>query len=289
MVVLFSTKWVSVPIYGQEWYIPKRTTLLKGGAWEAGLRTQMSANSTGNEDSLRLEEIPHLRYSPFRRLELYAEVGLAYAYREDAVFVTFLESETTGVGDAFAQVAFETLSGEDWRLLTHLDGSFPSGKNPHHHLVPTGSGHFTAAAGQTAMTVIDPVVLFAHLGYQHTFRRFFPGVRANSAGDGTAPCPPSEPCPGAQVAPGWDLRFRFGSSLALNPRVQTSFHVTGNAVASTKLNGKRVVASRTTLVRLGWGLDWSFYRRLRMSLDAAFGMTKNTPDATLAMDFSIRL
>lgn len=251
----------------QEWYIPKRQTLLTRGSGEAGTRLQLSANNDGLLDTLRLEAIPHLRYAPLRRFELYTELPFSYIEREDVVNFNLVKNDTTGIGDAFTQMSFEGFSGEDWKILYNLDGSFPSGKSPYRHRVALGSGHFAAAFGQTAMKVIDPLVLFSHLGYQFVF------PRRTAVG---------------RVSPGRSIRFRFGTALALNPRVHTTLHVTGDAVNTTRVDGRPVAGSSGTLIRFGWGLDWTVRDRLRWSADAAFGMTKNTPDATLSTGWSFR-
>lgn len=258
----------ALPARAQEWYIPKRQSLIKGGSVEAGLRAQLSANNDGLLDTLRLDGVPSLRYAPLRRLELYAELPMAYGEREDVSNFTLLKTRATGFGDTFGQLAFEGFSGEDWKILFNLDGSFPTGKSPYRHRVSLGSGHFAAAFGQTMMKVIDPVVLFTHLGYQKTFAR--------------------RPA-GAEIAPGRDIRFRFGGGLSLNPRVQTSMHVTGDLVGSTRVNKAPVAGSSGTLLRLGWGLDWILGPRTRVGFDAALGMTKNTPDATIAFGVTTRL
>lgn len=255
----------------QEWYIPKRTTLLKRGSGEVGGRLQLAADNDGFFDTVRLDFVPHVRYSPLRRLELYAEAPLAYSEREttDAVnpFLV-VRNENGGIGDVFVQVSFEGFSGPDWKILYNIDGGIPTGKHSFEAVVPLGGGHYTAAVGQTMMKVIDPVVLFAHLGYQHTFPRRFGANR---------------------VEPGRAVRFRLGSSLALNPRVRTSLHVTGDMVSTTRLNGVLIKSDGTrteggvgSVIRFGWGLDWSLKGNLRLALDAIFGVTTNATDATLA-------
>lgn len=251
----------------QEWYIPKRTALLERGSAEIGARVQMTANNDGLLDSMRVENVNHVRYAPLRRLEIYVELPLVYAEREDVVNFNIVKNQNNGIGDLFSQLSFEGFSGEDWKLLYNLDGAFPTGKSPYTHRIGLGGGHFVMAAGQTAMKVIDPVVLFNHIGYQHTFPRRTPA---------------------GYIAPGRDIRFRFGASLALNPRVQTTLHVTSDLIATAHANRQPIPGSSGTLVRLGWGIDWTVYKRLRLSMDAAFGMTKNTPDATLSIGGSYR-
>lgn len=263
--IILSLAVLAAPAEAQEWYVPKRTTLLERGRGELGLRLQMAANNDGLLDTLRLDGISHVRFSPLRRLELYVEAPVTYAEREDVAGFNIVKNQTTGIGDTFMQTSLEGFSGEDWKILYNLDTTFPTGKSPYRHRVATGGGHFAAGLGQTVMMVIDPLVLFFHLGYQHTFARR----------GGTA-----------WVAPGRSIRFRFGTAVSLNPRVQTTLHVTGDQVAASKVGGKAVAGSSGTLIRFGWGLDWRVGKRTRLGTDAVFGMTKNTPDATLAFGWA---
>lgn len=253
----------AAPAAAQEWYLPKRTSVLDAGRAELGARAQVIGNNDGLLDSTRSEFVPHLRYAPWRRLELYVEAPLAYVEREDVVQFNIVQDQVIGMGDVFVQGTFDAVSGEDWKLLLNLDGSVPTGKSPYRHRVPSGSGHGSAGLGQTALKIIDPLALFVHLGYQHTFGRR----------DGA----------GRWVAPGRTVRFRFGTAVSLNPRVQTTLHVTGDKVATSKIGGAPVAGSSGLLVRFGWGLDWKLARRWRVGTDAVFGMTKSTPDATLAL------
>lgn len=256
---------ITTSAQAQEWYIPKRSRLLKGGGWEVGQRVQLAVNNDGLLDTLRADAVPHLRYAPHRRVEVYGEVPLSYSEKEDVVNFVLVKNSVTGIGDAFSQITFEAFSGEDWKILYNADGTYPTGKSPYKHRVGLGSAHYSAALGQTFMKVVDPAVLFMHMGYQHSFaRRLRPG----------------------KVEPGRSIRFRFGSALSLNPRLQTTMHVTGDLVDDTKIDGAVVAGSSGNLIRFGWGLDWTVGSGFRLNWDAAFGMTKNTPDATLVHGWS---
>lgn len=262
--------WVSVfwtaQAIAQEWYIPQRTELLQRGSGEVGMRVQMSANNDGLLDTRRAEAVLHLRYSPLRRLEFYTEAPYAHVLREDVVAFQIVSRDTYGVGDAFAQISFDAFSREDAKILFHADGVWPFGKNPYDNPVGLGSGHPSAAIGQTAMKAFDPMVLFTYVGYQHSFpRRFGIGL----------------------VEPGGSVRFRLGGSLAVNPRLQSTLAVTTDVVSSSKIQGSNVAGSATTLVRLGWGLHWAVVSRVRIQFDAIFGMTKSASDATLILGSSL--
>ena len=167
----------------------------------------------------------------------------------------------------FTQFSLEGFSGPDWKTVFNLDIGWPTGKNPYENTVGLGGGHYSLAVGGTAMKVIDPIVMYCHIGYQHSMARTFKNT--------------------GKVAPGEDLRFRIGTSLSLNPKVTANVNVSGNILSSTKLAGSAVAGSSDVLVRLGLGFDWLVGRRTKWGADAIFGMTDNSGDATIIVNWSL--
>lgn len=250
----------------QEWYIPKRTQILERGTGELGVRLQVSANNDGLLDTFRSDSVLFLRYTPVSRLEIYVDCPYSFIERENIENFSYVSERGSGIGDAFMQLSFEGFSGEDWKILYNLDTVFPTGRNPYKYAIAFGGGHTSVAMGQTAMKVIDPVVLFMHVGYRHTIARRFLGNK---------------------YSPGGGIRFRFGSGISLNPRVQTTLAVNAERVLTSKVNNQGVTASASTNVGFGWGIDWKLKNGFGLNSNATFGMTKNTPDATIAMGCSI--
>lgn len=260
LLVMLST---TTTITAREWYVPKRTDLVKKGGGEAGVKFQLTANNDGLLDRRRIELIPNIRYAPLKRLELYMEMAAGHAFQEDVVGFQIAEFDGFGVGDLFTQVTYDAWSGSDWRTLSHLDLSFPTGKNPYDNRTALGGGHYTVALGQSAMKVLDPLVLFAFLGIQQPLSQDFASV--------------------GRVAPGMSVRFRIGTSINLNPRARMSLSISGESTGHTSINGTKSLGSSSTTARYGWGLDWSMWRKYRLTLDAIFGATKNTTDAVLIL------
>jgi len=250
----------------QEWYVPKRTQILDRGTGELGIRLQTSANNDGLLDTFRADSVLYVRYTPISRLEIYVDCPYSFIEKEDIVNFSYVSERAQGIGDVFSQLSFEGFSGEDWKFLYNLDTVFHTGKNPYGNAIAFGSGHTSVALGQTAMKVIDPVVLFAHIGYRYTLPRTF-----------------SE----NKYSPGGGVRLRFGTGISLNPRVQTTLSVNAERVLTSKINNESITASAATNIAFGWGLDWKLKKGFGLNANATFGMTKNTPDATLTMGCSI--
>lgn len=246
----------------QEWYIPKRTEVVGAGHLELGLREQFSTENDGVLDFRRLDSIVSVRYSPVKRFEAYVEAPYVWAQNESIVNFQIDKDEDNGIGDAFVQLTYEAFGGEDWRVLVNLDGTFPTGDDPFDHDVGLGGGFYRVAGGVTALKVIDPVVLFVHVGYQKSFIEEFDLGR---------------------VEPGGDVRYRVGANVQLNPQVRAGIHVSGDVIQSTRLDGDTLGGSDNDLVRFGVGLDWEVSSRTRLGIDGIFGMTDSTPDATVVL------
>jgi hypothetical protein len=258
----------AVNAVAQEWHIPERIVLIGVGHGEFGARLQFITDHDGLLGSNVLSLVPSIRYSPLERLQIHAELPLSYAQRETIVAFRVVDHQDRGIGDLFMQLLYEVASGEDWRWVLNVGKTFPTGKNPYEHNVGLGGGHHRLAAGLTVMQIVDPVVLFAHLGYQHSWaRRFDIG----------------------QIEPEQDYRFRLGFTLAMNPRMRTTIHLSGNLLSDAKLNDVVIVGrAARTVIRAGAGLDWDLDARHRIAVDTSFGITENTSDAFIAIGFKRR-
>lgn len=251
-----------------EWYIPKRVELVGVGHGEYGVRLQLVTDHDGLLGSDVLSLVPSIRYSPLERLEIYAEIPLSYVRRETTVAFQVVDHDDFCHGDLFVQLLYEVASGADWRWIVNLGKTFPTGKNPYEHEVGLGGGHYRLAGGSTVMKVIDPVVLFAHLGYQHSWDKKFDI---------------------GEIEPEQDWRFRLGCTLAVNPQIRTTIHLFGNRLSDAKLNDVVIMGrSERTVVRAGIGLDWDLDERHRIEIDTNFGITDNTSDASIAIGLKRR-
>ena len=86
-----------------------------------------------------------------------------------------------------------------------------------------------------------------------------------------------------RVESGGDYRFQFGSTFSINPKIRAIIYVSGDIQTDTKLNGNIVEGSSGNLIRLGIGLDWDLSEQLKLENNINFGLTDNTPNATISL------
>ena len=228
-----------------------------------GVNLQYTANSDMVLEISRLENYYYASYSPVDRLNLYSGIPIVYASREKFDNnLNIVKRTATGIGDLFSQVSYETFFGDDWKIIYNLDILLATGRNPYDNDVGLGNGHNTVGIGQNYIKIIDPVALFAYIGYQYSFAETY------SIG---------------KIKPGDDFRFKLGTSISLNPKVRSSFYVSGDIILDTKVDNKKVIASFANLIRFGWGLNWDRSAEWKINMNGIFGMTKNTPDAVIVM------
>lgn len=253
----------ALPAHAQQWYIPQKTTVLKKGAVDFGTEMQFSVDEADVLNSRSAAVNFSVRYSPLNRLELYIQAP--YLYREDEQVLAFgLHSfNDQGLGDIFAQINVELLGRQDWKLMLNTDATFPTGQDPFEHRVGLGGGFYTIAPGLTYLKVVDPAIFFVYLGNQWSLSESFLGT--------------------AEVHPGNDMRFRFGASLLLNPRLRGTLYTAGDIVSTTRLGAAKVVASDGEIIRVGGGIDWNINERWRLDINSAFGVTNSTTDAVMSL------
>lgn len=257
---------------GQEWYIPKRPEVIEPRRLEVGFRTQFVTNDDGLLESQELSFIPSVRASPFDRFELYGELPYSFVERDRIVGFDLETNRGDGIGDLFTQLTYQLFRGDDWAVLPSLDLLFWTGRNPYEHTIGTGGGHTRYAPGVTAVKIIDPVVLFAYVGYQISERRRF-----EMTDDETT-----------KVEPGDSFRLRIGGSFYLNPKIRVSLFTATDIQGKTKLDGENVRGTGGNAVRFGSGLDWTVTQRVSTNFNAVFGTSDRTPDAVLAVGVTYR-
>jgi hypothetical protein len=254
-------------LYSQEWYLPKPINFVKKGSVVLGTNLQISNNGDGILESLKIENDYYGRYSPLEKLEIYLDVPVVYSKVEKFDSnLNIVDKTDKGIGDIFTSFSYETLSGDDWKIIHNLDFSLATGKNPYNNEVGLGSGHNSIGVGQTIMKVIDPIALFNYIGYQYGFSKKY------SIGE---------------VSPGGSFRLKFGSSIVLNPRIVTNISISNEFIGKTKIGNRKLQGSSSNLVYFIWGIDWRLNSVSKLSFDSILGMTKVTSDSTIIIGFSI--
>jgi hypothetical protein len=127
---------------------------------------------------------------------------------------------------------------------------------------------------------IDPVALYGSLSYSHAYAR-----------DVTAPNLFGEARFSGNIAPGDALGYRLGASLAATPDVTLDASLSGALVSGTRVRSDirgsyDLPRANVSFVNLGGGFLVS--RHLSILVNAAAGITRDSPDYILSVTFPYR-
>lgn len=247
------------------------------------------------------------RYGVSPRLTLNMEVpylarSTSYIQGGAGGAATSLLEETTtgtGVGDITLSANYKLFTETDRRPDTVLTFGViaPTGRNPYgiswtapgtngqtsdsngHFAVPdqqpTGNGVWQTSLGISAVKTMDPAIVFANLGYTHTFPRSFPDINTD----------PQTTTPGS-VNLGDSYSFGAGVAFAFNERTSLSMSF------SDKINGKaalrsqggqwvKVVGSDANAATFNFGVTYALSKHTTLVTLLGIGLTPDAPNYML--------
>ncbi|MGJ4730543.1 SlyX family protein [Luteimonas sp. SDU101] len=153
--------------------------------------------------------------------------------------------------------------------------------------LPTGSGFSALQPGITWLYASDPVVFFGSLSYLHNFERDDVSRTVLSGAPEGYPQTTTELL--GTVDAGDIIGFNFGMGLALNERAAVSFGYDQSIVDRTKQNGEDAPgAVRVVLGTLVIGGSYRLSDRASLNVALGVGVTRDTPDVSLAVRMPIR-
>ncbi|HRN61489.1 MAG TPA: acetate kinase [Luteimonas sp.] len=148
--------------------------------------------------------------------------------------------------------------------------------------LPMGSGFAALQPGITWLYASDPVVFFGSLSYLHNFKREDVSRPVLTGPPEEFPQTTTEPM--GTVDAGDIIGFNFGMGLALNERTAVSFGYDQSIVDRTKQNGEDAPgAVRVVLGTLVIGGSYRLSERASLNVALGVGVTRDTPDVTLAV------
>ena len=148
--------------------------------------------------------------------------------------------------------------------------------------LPTGSGFAALQPGLTWLYASDPVVFFGSLSYLHNFERDDVSRTVLTGAPDGFPQTTTEPL--GTVEAGDIIGFNFGMGLALNERAAVSFGYDQSIVDRTRQNGADAPgAVRVVLGTLVIGGSYRLGERTSLNVALGVGVTRDTPDVTLAV------
>ena len=152
--------------------------------------------------------------------------------------------------------------------------------------LPTGSGFASLQPGITWLYASDPVVFFGSLSYLHNFERDNVSRTVLSGAPEGYPQTTTELL--GTIDAGDIIGFNFGMGLALNERAAVSFGYDQSIVDRTKQNGEDAPgAVRVVLGTLVIGGSYRLSERTSLNVALGVGVTRDTPDVSLALRMPI--
>jgi len=207
------------------------------------------------------------------------------------------ETNGTGIGDVTVSANYKLFGERGWRPETVLTGGVtaPTGREPYGmdwkvierddddfirfavpSEQPTGNGVWQANIGLSAVKTADPAILFANVGYIHSFDRSFDDIDSN----------PDTVNPG-DVRLGKSFYFGAGIAFAFNERTSLSISFSDklSARASTRYkDGKwiKMIGSDANAGTLNLGVTYALTSKATFVSMLGVGLTPDAPDFSLS-------
>jgi hypothetical protein len=208
-------------------------------------------------------------------------------------------NSTGGVGDINAGIYYQlpkaAPAAVDWIASARVKA--PTGRSPfgiklrenidpgNSNLVvparqPTGNGVWSTSVGVTALKTLDPIVMFANIGYNYNFQRSFSDV---SSSENTPPVP-------GDVRLGNAWLIGAGAALALNDRSSVSMSYAQSVQQVARLRGSnqdwvRQVGSDSNSATFNTGLTYQLSKNLSMAGLLSIGLTPDSPNFSVGVKF----
>ncbi len=163
--------------------------------------------------------------------------------------------------------------GISWRVL-ESQGDYIQFAVP--ETQPTGNGVWGASAGLSFVKTLDPAILFASIGYTHTFARHFDDLDTN----------PATRNPG-RVDLGNAFNYGVGVAFALNERTSLSMALTHRFNGATRVRADNlgywqgVIGSDGNAAALNLGMTYAISPKFTLVASLGVGLTPDAPDVTM--------
>jgi hypothetical protein len=230
-------------------YLARQTAYLKGGAGgsAAAIAEEQTRGSGIGDVSLSAN------------YKLFAET----ASRPDTV-LTLAVTAPTG----------RAPYGIDWKVLERGDDKFIRFAVPQKQ--PTGNGLWQANIGVSAVKTMDPAIVFANVGYTHSFPRRFGDIDTD----------PQTRSPG-EVKLGNSYYFGAGVAFAFNERTSLSLSFSDRFSAKASLrNGKlpwtKVIGSDANAGTFNLGVTYALSAHTTLVTLLGVGLSPDAPDYSLS-------
>lgn len=189
-----------------------------------------------------------------------------------------LLSETAGRPDTVLTFGITAPTGRapygiDWKVLERGDDKFIRFAVPDKQ--PTGNGVWQSNIGVSAIKTMDPAIVFANLGYIHSFPRSFGDIDTD----------PQTRNPG-DVKLGNSYYLGAGVAFAFNERTSLSLSFSDRLSAKASLRYKgapwtKVIGSDANAATFNMGVTYAMSQHTTLVTMLGIGLTPDAPDYSL--------
>ncbi len=163
--------------------------------------------------------------------------------------------------------------GIDWKVIERGNDQYIRFAVPQKQ--PTGNGLWQANIGTSVVKTMDPAIIFANLGYIHSFPRSFGDIDTD----------PQTRTPG-RVELGNSYYFGAGVAFAFNDRTSLSLSFSDRLSAKASLRNKntpwtKVIGSDANAATFNMGVTYALNQRTTMVALLGIGLTPDAPDYSI--------
>lgn len=163
--------------------------------------------------------------------------------------------------------------GIDWKVIERDNDQYIRFAVPEKQ--PTGNGVWQANIGASLVKTMDPAIIFANLGYIHSFPRSFSDIDTD----------PQTRNPG-RVKLGDSYYFGAGVAFAFNERTSLSLSFSDKLSAKASLRNKdtpwtKIIGSDANAATFNMGVTYALNQRTTMVTLLGIGLTPDAPDYSI--------
>lgn len=204
-----------------------------------------------------------------------ASVRLPYSYLRNAQVLGTGDNQVTqdrGIGDVELELSHQFLREAVWRpdLLAAATWRLPTGSDPYRsdsNGLATGQGAHGLGLRLTAAKSLDPMVVFANLGYT-----------ANLASDKAA----------GRVKPGDAITAELGMVLAVSPDTSLTLSLAQQFTGKTEVDGTSLSGTDRVESILRIGASTVLGRNILLDFNVGIGLTGDSPDYQVMLALPVR-
>jgi hypothetical protein len=177
--------------------------------------------------------------------------------------------DNSGIGDVSATLWKSIIAPDDAypSLVGSLRYTAPTGDDFIEDKVPLGSGFHSITGRLSSSKSIDPIAFYGDVSYTHFISETISGLDIDRSGV---------------------IGFGAGANLAVTPDITVSTGFRFAFEQEVKVNGAKISGSDTTIGQVDIGAGFVVTRDIFLNLNAAVGVTDDSPDVFLQVSLPIR-